>query len=82
MTDRKDCSKCHQTKYIDEFDEGKLCCKNVMNIEKSIAKNVEINTTRNKGKDMKKMKSIEKRNRNKIQNQEIQLLPVMFVINQ
>ena len=27
MTDKNDCSKCHQTKYIDEFDEGKLCCK-------------------------------------------------------
>ena len=39
--------------------------KNVMNTEKPIAKNMEIDTTRNKGKDMKKMKSIEKRNRNK-----------------
>ena len=35
--------------------------KNVMNIEKSIVKNVKIDTTRNKEEDMKKMKSIEKR---------------------
>ena len=35
--------------------------KNVMNIEKSIVKNIKIDTTRNKENDMKKMKSIEKK---------------------
>ena len=39
--------------------------KNVMNIEKSIVKNIKIDTTRNKGKDMKKMKSIEKESRDR-----------------
>ena len=27
MSDKKECSKCHQTKFLNEFDEGKLCCK-------------------------------------------------------
>ena len=39
--------------------------KNVTNIEKSIVKNIKIDTTRNKEKDMKKMKSIEKESRGK-----------------
>ena len=39
--------------------------KNVTNIDKSIVKNIKIDTTRNKEKDMKKMKSIEKESRGK-----------------
>ena len=27
MTDKKECSKCYKKKYLDEFDEGKFCCK-------------------------------------------------------
>ena len=27
MTDKKQCSKCDQWKYLDDFDEGKLCCR-------------------------------------------------------
>ena len=27
MSDKKECSKCHQTKCLNEFDEGKLCCQ-------------------------------------------------------
>ena len=39
--------------------------KNVTNIDKSIVKNIKIDTTRNKEKDMKKMKRIEKESRGK-----------------
>ena len=27
MSDKKECNKCHQTKCLNEFDEGKLCFK-------------------------------------------------------
>ena len=27
MTDRKECSKCYKKKCLDEFAEGKFCCK-------------------------------------------------------
>ena len=27
MSDKKECGKCYQRKYLDAFDEGKLCCR-------------------------------------------------------
>ncbi len=53
--------------------------KNVMNIEKSIVKNIKIDTTRNREKDMRKMKSIEKGSRNKQDYLKIKLCSVLLV---
>ena len=82
MTDRKECSKCYKKKCLDEFAEGKFCCKNVMNIEKPIVKNIKIDTTTSREKDMKKMKSIEKGSRNKENYLKIKLFSVLLVISQ
>ena len=56
--------------------------KYVMNIEKSIVKNIKIDTTRNREKDMKKMKSIEKGSRNKQDYLKIKLCSVLLVKSQ
>ena len=56
--------------------------KNVMNIEKSIGKNIKIDTTRNKEEDMKKMKSIEKESRDKEDYLKVKLFSVLLVISQ
>ena len=56
--------------------------KNVMNIEKSIVKNVKIDTTRNKEEDMKKMKSIEKESRDKEDYLKVKLFSVLLVKSQ
>ena len=56
--------------------------KNVMNIEKPIVKNIKIDTTRNREKDMKKMKSIEKGSRNKEDCLKIKLFSVLLVKSQ
>ena len=56
--------------------------RNVMNIEKSIVKNIKIDTTRNKEKDMKKMKSIEKESRDKEDYLKVKLFSVLFVKGQ
>ena len=53
-----------------------------MNIEKSIVKNIKIDTTRNREKDMKKMKSTEKGSRNKDDYLKIKLLSVLLVKSQ
>ena len=53
-----------------------------MNIEKSIVKSIKIDTTRNKEKDMKKMKSIEKESRGKEHSLKVTLFSVLFVISQ
>ena len=50
-----------------------------MNIEKPIVKNIKIDTTRNREKDMKKMKSIEKGSRNKEDCLKIKLFSVLLV---
>ena len=42
-----------------------------MNIEKSIVKNIKIDTTRNREKDMKKMKSIEKQEQTRLFENEV-----------
>ena len=52
-----------------------------MNIEKSIVKNIKRDTTRNKEKDMKKMKSIEKESRDKEDYLKVKLFSVLFVIS-
>ena len=54
----------------------------IMNIEKSIVKSIKIDTTRNKEKDMKKMKSIEKESRGKEDYLKVKLFSVLFVISQ
>ena len=56
--------------------------KNVMNIEKSIVKNIKIDLTRNKEEDMKKMKSIEKESRDKEDYLKVKLFSVLLVISQ
>ena len=56
--------------------------KNVMNIEKSIVKNIKIDITRNKEEDMKKMKSIEKESRDKEDYLKVKLFSVLLVISQ
>ena len=53
-----------------------------MNIEKSIAKNIKIDTTRNKEKDMKMMKSIEKESRDKEDYLKVKLFSVLCVKGQ
>ena len=56
--------------------------KNVMNIEKSIVRNIKIDATRNKEKDMKKMKSIEKESKDKEDYLKVKLFSVLFVVSQ
>ena len=53
-----------------------------MSIEKSIVKNKKIDTTRNREKDMKKMKSTEKGSRNKDDCLKIELFSVLIVKSQ
>ena len=56
--------------------------KNVMSIEKSIVKNKKIDTTRNREKDMKKIKSTEKGSRNKDHCLKIELFSALIVKSQ
>ena len=54
----------------------------IMNIEKSIVRNIKIDATMNKEKDMKKMKSIEKESKDKEDYLKVKLFSVLFVVSQ
>ena len=56
--------------------------KKLMNIEKSIVRNIKIDATMNKEKDMKKMKSIEKESKDKEDYLKVKLFSVLFVVSQ
>ncbi len=64
------------------LEKANFVVKNVMSIEKSIVKNKKIDTTRNREKDMKKMKSTEKGSRNKDDCLKIELFSVLIVKSQ
>ena len=80
MSDKKECSKCHQTKCLNEFDEGKLCCKKCNEYRK---------VHREKHKDNEEQRKryeedeqYRKESRDKEDYLKVKLFSVLFVMSQ